>query len=396
VKTSETELSNANTKEGILAGAEWALLVECVRPNFSLSRVKEMLRGPVNWPVLFQMAEEHGVLGLLAIRLQDCGEAGVPPEISLELRERHRSQVLFTLRLAAEMFRLFAGFAAAGLDALVIKGPVLSVRCHADPGLRQYGDLDLIVRDSDILRATELMVGLGYEPRVTREAIQAKKAPGEYAFRQTSAKLLVEFHTERTFRYHPRSLPVEKLFQRKVLVKIDAHEIPALSPEDELLLICIHGAKHFWERLNHIADVAAFVSRQGLDWGRVESAAEEVGAQRMLYAGLRLAQEVLGTRLPENIALAISADPAIARLARQIVGWLRAAGSAPPEIFERAMFRMRMRGGILAGPAYLFKLSFSPTEDDWAASSEAKRHWFLEALGRPFRLARKYRSLKKT
>ncbi|MGB8474599.1 MAG: nucleotidyltransferase family protein [Candidatus Acidiferrum sp.] len=370
------------------------MLVECARAKPDKQRLSELIRARLDWSVLLKLAEEHGVLGLAAVRLRECGEADVPPEILQELRERHRAQVLFTLRLTAELFRLFECFHAAGLAPLVIKGPVLSVRCHGDPGLRQYGDLDLIVRDRDILRATELMIGLGYEPRVTREAIQAKKAPGEYAFRQASAKLLVEFHTERTFRYHPRPLPVEKLFQRKVLVKIDAHEIPALSPEDELLLICIHGAKHFWERLNHIADVAAFVSRQGLDWERVESAAEEVGAQRMLYAGLRLAQEVLGARLPENIALAICADPAIARLARQIEGWLPAAGSAPPEIFERAMFRMRMRGGILAGPAYLFRLSFSPTEDDWAASG-TKCHWFLEALGRPFRLARKYRPPEK-
>jgi hypothetical protein len=49
-----------------------------------------------------------------------------------------------------------------------------------------------------------------------------------------------------------------------------------------------------------------------------------------------------------------------------------------------------MRGGILSGAAYLFRLSFSPTEEDWVEGAENKRHWFLDALGRPFRLARKY------
>jgi len=37
--------------------------------------------------------------------------------------------------------------------------------------------------------------------------------------------------------------------------------------EDELVLICIHGAKHFWERLMWIADVAALISRQtAINW----------------------------------------------------------------------------------------------------------------------------------
>jgi len=292
--------------------------------------------------------------------------------------------------LTAEMFRMFERFLGSGVEALVIKGPVLSARCYGDPGLRQYGDLDLIVRDTDILRSTELMISLGYEPTVPLKAIHAKKIPGEYVFRQSSTKLLVEFHTEGTFRYHPRPLPVEKLFERQVRVKIDAHDVPALSLEDELILICIHGAKHFWEQLSYIADVAAFVSHQRLDWERVESAAKEVGGERMLYLGLRLAADALGATLPDHVGALVRSDQAVGRLAGGVQKWLPAAGSRPPGIFERAMFRMRMRGGTFAGMAYLFRLSFSPTEQDWVEGAETKRHWFLDALGRPFRLARKY------
>jgi hypothetical protein len=371
-------------------GAEWALLLECARANPDSQRLREQLRGPVNWPFLLKLAEEHCVLGLLATRLRGRGEAPAPPEIFKELRERQRAQALFTLRVTAEMFRLLDRFAAAGVEALVIKGPVLSVRCYGDPGLRHYGDLDLIVRDRDILRSTELMLSLEYEPSVPLAAIQAKKIPGEYVFRQTSTKLLVEFHTELTFRYHPRPLPLENLFARQARVNIDSHLVPALSPEDELALICIHGAKHFWEQLSYIADVAAFVTVQELDWARVLAAAEEVGGERMLHLGLRLAADVLGAPLPEKIAELARSDRAIGPLAGRIVQWLPAAGSAPPGIFERAMFRMRTRGGIFSAIAYLFRLSFSPTEEDWVEGAENKRHWLLDALGRPFRLARKY------
>jgi hypothetical protein len=376
--------------ESTTVGAPWALLVECARPNPGVERLDEMLRRLVDWPVLLELAEKHSVFGLAASRFRDCGEGVVPHEVFQELKERYRAQALFTLRLTAEMFRLLDRFRASGVEALVIKGPVLSARCYGDPGLRQYGDLDLIVRDKDILRSTELMMTLGYEPRVPLTAIQAKKIPGEYVFRQSRTKLLVEFHTELTFRYHPRPLPMEKLFERQVRVKIDAHDVPALSPEDELILISIHGAKHFWEQLSYIADVAAFVSQQDLDWARVRSSAEEVGGERMLNVGLRLAADVLGAPLPENVAAIVRSDRAAGLLVGQIMPWLPAAGSAPPGIFARAIFRMRMRGGIFSGPAYLFRLSFSPTEEDWIEGARNKRHWFLDALGRPFRLARKY------
>jgi hypothetical protein len=370
--------------------AEWALLLECAKPQTDRQRLAERLRAPLQWASLIAFAEDHSILGLTAARLANYDENAVSLENRESLRAWRRAYTLFTMNLTAEMFRLFDGFAASGVQALVIKGPVLSARCYGDPGLRQYGDLDLIVRDKDIQRSTELMISLGYEPSVPLIAIRAKKIPGEYVFRQSSTKLLVEFHTELTFRYHPRPLPLENLFQRQTRVNIDSHKVPALSPEDELLLICIHGAKHFWEQLSYIADVAAFVSRQELEWGRVMAAAAEVGGERMLYVGLRLAADLLGAPLPESIGAAVRSDRAVGRLAKQITRWLPAAGSAPPGIFERAMFRMRMGGGILFGVVYLFRLSLSPTEEDWVEGAENKRHWFLDALGRPFRLARKY------
>ena len=329
-------------------------------------------------------------MGLAAHALLDCDPAARPQQAAETLRSWQRSNALFTLLLTAEMFRLFDAFRNAGIEALVTKGPALSLRCYGDSGLRQYGDLDLVVREKDITRVTELMLALAYEAAVPLTAIRANKIPGEYNFRQKSTQLLVEFHTERTFRYHPRPLPIENLFQRRASVSFDGREIPALSLEDELILISIHGAKHFWERLSYIADVAAFVSRQELDWAKVESAAAEVGAERMLDAALRLAQDVLGAELSEAVAKRVQSNAALPKLLAPIRRWLPAAGAAPPGLFSRAAFRVRMRGGGFAGLGYLLRLSFSPTEEDWGAGRAERRRRLLDAVGRPFRLARKY------
>jgi hypothetical protein len=317
-------------------------------------------------------------------------ENSLPSGTAEFIRAWRRDQALFTLNLTAEMFRLLDAFRAPGIQALVIKGPVLSLRCYGDPGLRQYGDLDLIVRDRDILRTAQLMLDLGYEAKVPLAAIRAKKFPGEYAFRHTRSKLLVEFHTERTFRYHPRPIPLDTLYHRQAQVAFDGRSVPALCTEDELLLVCVHGAKHFWERLIYVADIAALVSRQPLDWGLVITAAREIGATRMLQVALQLVADVLNAPLPENISRSVQSDTVAKTLATQISRWLPAAGSAPPSILQRAVFRMRMRGSFLLGLPYFLRLSLSPTEEDWAAGDESKRHWFLDALGRPFRLARKY------
>ena len=151
--------------------------------------------------------------------------------------------------MSAELFRLTQLFAAQHIGILVVKGPALAMQAYGDAAMRNYGDLDFLVRHGDIARATQLMMDAGYAPQIPLSAIAAGKIPGQYMFRQTETKMLVELHNDRTMRYYPRGLPIEEIFSRSVQIKMDGREIPAPCVEDHLILICIHGAKHFWERL---------------------------------------------------------------------------------------------------------------------------------------------------
>src|SRR6202045_3055223 len=247
---------------------EWAALLQCASPH-SDSSILSALLSKVSWPALVTLAEAHGITSLLASSVAQLQENLVPPEFAKKIRQLHRAQVLSALQMTAELIRLADQFRDAGLDTVLVKGPALALRAYGDTGARQYGDLDFLVRQKDILRATELMISAGYKPEIPVEALSPKKIPGQYLFVRIAAPLLVALHTERTMRYFPRGLPIEEFFARRQYVSIDGHQIPALAIEDELLLICIHGAKHLWDRLSMVADVAAFIDRQTtLDWGR--------------------------------------------------------------------------------------------------------------------------------
>ena len=369
---------------------EWSALLECASPAQDRQRLARLFRS-ADWARLLVLAEDHGVAGHLAASLRGLEEDLVPREIRQALVDRQRARNFLTLRLTVELFRILGRFTSQGIAALVVKGPVLAMRAYGDPAMRSYGDLDLLVRQQDIRRATELLSAVGFAPAIPLSAIDSGKIPGQYFFSMPDSQLIVELHNDRTLRYFPRRLPLEDFFARQVRVRLDAQEAPALSVEDELVLICVHGAKHFWERLMWIADVAALVSRQtGIDWEGVAASAKAVGAERMLRTGLRLASDLLRAHLPDKVHAMVQTDTVAARLAEQACKWLPAAGSAPPSLFERAAFRMRMRGSWLAAPAYLLRLSLSPTEEDWQKGGQLSQNRFLDVLRRPFRLARKY------
>jgi hypothetical protein len=403
------------------AGATWTALTTCCTPAVDGKLLCEVLRA-VDWPALLALAEDHGVTQLLAAAAQKLPAASMPASAHEELAERQRAQIFFTLRMSAELFRLTDLFAARFPERsperfpersvpgqhsamLVVKGPALAVQAYGDAAMRDYGDLDFLVRHADIARATQLMMDAGYQPQIPLSAIAAGKIPGQYMFRQSEAKLLVELHNDRTMRYYPRGLPIEQLFARSVRLQMDGRVIPAPAIEDHLILICIHGAKHFWERLMWIADVAALITRHPeMRWPQALAAAEEAGAETMLHGGLLLAANVLQVQLPGEILARAKANAAACAMTGQVLQWLPSAGESSPGVpergglargvherglLQRGLFRMRMRGGVARGVGYFLRLLFSPTEEDWDANA-TETSSFVDVLKRPFRLAKKH------
>ena len=345
----------------------------------------------LDWDILLELAEEHGVLGILAMRLRAHEYRGVPAGAREKLQRQMRAQHLFTLSMTAELFRIVDDFKQAGIPTILVKGPLISLLAYKDPAVRSYVDLDLLVLHSQILPATLRMIEMGFEPDIPVSVIETRKIPGEYLFTRAGTKQIVELHTERTFRYYPRPMPLADLFARKREVLLDGQFIPALLLEDEFILNSIHGAKHFWERLMWISDIAALLTAHPeIDWNLLRLHASEVGAERMIRVALQLALTVLKVPIPKEMEDEVRRDNDAFKLCEQVVRWLPSAGYAPPRLRERALFRMRMRGGQLAGAAYLARLSFSPTEEDWIEGKEENRSWLVDAMQRPMRLLRKY------
>jgi hypothetical protein len=369
---------------------EWRVLLDCANPNVTLLALRPEQTASLDWPGLLALAGDQGLLPLLTLKLSHAEPGAIPPDAQQTLKSSFREQTVFDLRMLAEMYRVLERFAVQGIAVMVTKGPALAHRCYGFSFARQYTDLDFVLRDADIFRATETLISLGYDAKVPPSAIRANRPAGEYAFTQLATKLLIELHTEKTFRYYPKQLSVSQLLSRRTSVRLGEQDVPVLSLEDELLLISIHGAKHFWERLLWIADVAALITHNPIDWDRAAAAALEVDAQPMLRIALLLAKNVAGAPLPAAIQIDAESDAGALRLAQRIAARLPYVDEQPMSLVSRARFRIKMRGGGIPGLAYLLRQSLSRTEDDWLADSDNEKQGAISVIGRPLRLVRKY------
>jgi hypothetical protein len=133
------------------------------------------------------------------------------------------------------------------------------------------------------------------------------------------------------------------------------------------VILCIHGAKDFWERLSWIADIAEFVQAQPeLDWDQVFMRADSLHAGRMLRIGLLLAIRLFGPPLPDEIIARVGRDRVAASIADEVEKRLLSREQTPMDAAARFRFRWRVMERTLAGWRYSMRLALVPAEEDWS------------------------------
>jgi len=119
--------------------------------------------------------------------------------------------------------------------------------------------------------------------------------------------------------YQPSVLVLAPLWDRLEPVSLGGETVQGFSPEASLLILCIHGSDHLWCYLQMICDIAELLRvHPEMDWKWVMEQADIQGSTRMLFLGLRLARDLLGVTLPEEVVHRMEADRVVRSLAEQL------------------------------------------------------------------------------
>ncbi|MBX6332549.1 MAG: nucleotidyltransferase family protein [Gemmatimonadaceae bacterium] len=378
--------------------AELRLLLWACRAPSSAPRADDAGEGArlaaavTDWEWVLAAAARHAVTPLLARRLA-ATSAALPPTVGDALRARFDENALRNLLLTRALVELLERFDAAAVPVIPLKGPVLACAAYGDIALRQFLDLDLLVRRADAARARALLVDAGFAATTPLDRAQ-ESALEESDYHQPFARAadgtVVELHWSLGRGALGAGRGDPWAWNNAPEVELLGRAVRMLSWEALLVYLCIHGSKHEWAQLGWIADVAhAVAAAPAIDWDHVAQLARD-GARRMVALGLHLAAELLDAPIPEH-ARAHARDAAAVNTLTTIVYERLAAPSAPAQNLPAAIaFQCRVRERIRDRARYCATLCVAPHVADISAVALPAAFRPLYYVLRPARLLLKY------
>lgn len=300
---------------------EAELLVWCARTvltNDLTARIRARAQESLDWSLVLELAEYHGVVPLLYRNLFALSPDLVPAELLTRLRQKAQVGALLNRTLAKELVALCDAFQARGVPVIPIKGATLAVVAYGDLALRDFTDLDLLVPQAAIAESQAVLRSQGYERRAAPEGPgEANHKEGPYhVYIKKRALSRVDLQWVMAHQHFAFRLDRPEFWARRVTVSFENQTVPGLAPEDLLIVLCVHGSKHAWEHLKWVCDVAELLrSHPELDWNQIFEQASTWRCRRMLYLGLAVAHLLLDAPLPAVVRERLGADGEIMALA---------------------------------------------------------------------------------
>jgi hypothetical protein len=354
------------------------------------ARLRLLASGNVDWDYLLTTAEAHGLLPLLRKRLD---EAGSSPERLLSACISNAGR---NLALTGELVRLVSIFEQSGIECLPFKGPALADQLFGSIAMRQYCDMDLLVRPRDVAGAKQVLLSRGYKPEFTlSSAREHDYIRSEHAFQFRKDEFVVELHWKFGSKDQCFPLDASDVWSRLEARTLQGRPIQALSREDLFVYLCMHGAKHGWERLEWICSLAQLARTQPpVNWIEVAALARRTGALRGLHLGLLLIRDLCAVPLPPALAESTDGDFRAQQLALQVRADLFAPRQPHPvREFRRQKFYLYSRERLTDRIRIVLFSSARiphPLAKDWDLFRLPASMSFLYYLLRPIRLFREY------
>ncbi len=319
----------------------------------------------LNWLAVAQLAEREKLLGVLWPALS-ASQGAIPEDIAGAMRRQALVSEFRMAALEARLREVVQLLHDHGIPVMLMKGSALAVIAYGSFARRPMGDLDLLVHETQVGQAWDLLRKAGWLPEVegadafyeTHRHVCPLVAPG-------GANVIVELHRCLLYPQGPFHLPEREVWEAATPVEVGGCPAWVPDPAHLVLHLCIHFA---WSHQMQ-GGLSRTVRDLGVlsplvDWDRVVELAHTTHAESCCYWTLLLATSLSSVPVPRGVLQALQP-----RSPRWLLGVLRRVITAQA-LDPRQEFTPSLRLGHLT-----WELAIRPE----AAGHGADRPWAVTA-----------------
>jgi hypothetical protein len=287
--------------------SKYDLIIEACKVDPNSDLVQNYIQKIDDWSSLLEISYMHGILPLVYKTLKQHPSF---PSAAQQIFKIHNLQIAqLNMKMTTELTRVVRLLDENGIKYIALKGPVLSQLIHDDTIQRQYSDLDILVKKEDIYKTGQLLYDNGYTSEYELKFLKNKTLAyvgKDFTFQHKESNILIEMHWKLFLSKHIIDLD-KNLFTTPLLpVNINHYSVLTLSYEYLLVYLCLHGSKHYWERIEWIVDIDRLIrSNTSINWDEIQILCQTMRIEAMVYLGFAVSSKLLNTPIPDQINDAI-------------------------------------------------------------------------------------------
>ncbi len=314
-----------------------SLLCLCIRHCDFLEKDKiVLLYNELGDDAVYASAKHNGVASITAHALSLCLDESILPQRwkdeYLAIEDKLTDYML-------ELDKVASLLAQHDIPLLALKNSGITRGMYPYLGSCPMGDIDVLVSKKQFREAHDILTEKGYTLKFRCEFEEDSILAAEHG---GGAEYSVELEGGRHLWFELQWRPVagrwiqpeqepkaDELVERSIA--IEGSDVRLLSPEDNLLQVALHTAKHTFVRAPGFrlhTDVDRIVSTQNIDWDLFVDRVIALKTKTAVYMSLAMAKTLLGTPVPRDVLGKIQPNTFKIKLMQT---WLEKVGIFDPD-----------------------------------------------------------------
>lgn len=287
------------------------LILSCVKiqpDKVELEHLNSLIPLIRDWDYLAKTITERGIAPLFFKKLPFLSNnVLIPTDVKTKLQQVYYRTMSRSMVLYEHFRKITEACTINHIPVIALKGIYLSEWLYQDIGLRQFSDIDLLVKKEDGEKCLAVLAGLGYRPQSDgAESELERKLDLIHYFPMVLNGVAVEVHIKLHQSIEKYDLNVDSLWKNALPATINGNEVFTLNTNDLLIHLCIHLDRHF--HLGHVQftcfnDITNLIEKHAgtFDWDAFAETCREYRCEEVVFTYIILVNKYMHANVPDSI-----------------------------------------------------------------------------------------------